>query len=446
MKKFNYLLLGAAGLVLASCSQEEVMAPSASGDTANITIALTTPQLQTRYGDGLSATKLQYALYETIEGVDTYLYDTAYDYDFVTSANITISVAKDHSYKVVFWAATPEEEEGVANNPYNVDFSTNTLTVNPGELLLANTDNLDAFYGILPLEDVNGDAQLSISLTRPFAQINVGTNDYDEARALRIIPTQSSVKVSDVANKLDLLTGEISGEAEVEFKENLINKDDNEYPIKEGGYKYLAMAYVLVGEQSTNHDVTYYFNEKDGGAVKSRTVSNVPLQRNHRTNLYGSLLTSSQNIIVDKGPWGDDVDYPVVDVPEGKVKMNDEVYETLQDAIDAAKENGVAAPEIYIGETSEDSPIVINDIQFNGTRAVSNFNSIKIIGAGDASKTVLLFKKDKSVYINDSNFALNFENITMKREPGSQYNERSINSFIGIGQENYKNCIIEGDE
>ena len=311
MKLKNYLLLAGAALMMVSCANDDLKL-GGKGEIANINISLTTPNLKTKgYDDGKSANLLQYAIYETSgEGVNkTYKYITEESEEFTGSKNVQLQLVNGSSYTVIFWAASKPNGE-VATNPYTIDFEGEKMTVDYTKVK-ANDANLDAFYGIVDLGVINGDGSVKVNLERPLAQINVGTNDYEALEELnsKKVPTESSMVVKNVPNEMNLLTGEVSGETEAKYALNTINKDEK-FP-KEG-YTYLAMAYLLVGEK-TNHDVTFNFKSEAGEL--SREVAQIPVQRNHRTNIYGSILTSNQNVLVEITPGFEDefLDYVIWD-------------------------------------------------------------------------------------------------------------------------------------
>ena len=59
-----------------------------------------------------------------------------------------------------------------------------------------------------------------MKLNRPFAQLNVGTNDSTQAAVSGFKfadATSTSLVVKGIANKLDLFTGEVSGDAEAKI-------------------------------------------------------------------------------------------------------------------------------------------------------------------------------------------------------------------------------------
>ena len=139
----------------------------------------------------------------------------------------------------------------------------------------------------------------TVTLKRPFAQLNIGTADLEEAANAGFPVDKVSVEIpTGVCDVLNLWTGKSSCSKEISrtFKKNDI-VDTELYAFPVAGYDHLAMNYLLVNaEKSPLNNVT--LNYYSGDRVKSRTFSNVPAQRNWRTNIYGELLTSDVNVNV----------------------------------------------------------------------------------------------------------------------------------------------------
>ena len=107
--------------------------------------------------------------------------------------------------------------------------------------------------------------------------------------------TQTEVVAKAFAT-LNLATGEVADEADRTFTMKAIpTASDGEFPVA-GGYKYLSMDYLLVGADKATVDVAFNY-----GGPQSRTFTNVPVQRNYRTNIYGSLLTNTTdfNVVIE---------------------------------------------------------------------------------------------------------------------------------------------------
>ena len=159
----------------------------------------------------------------------------------------------------------------------------------------SNNDICDAFFKKETIT-VSGNQNVDVKLTRPFAQVNIGTDDFDAATIAGLNLTQTQVKAT-AGDILNLATGKMEGtEATRTFKMKAIpTADDGAFPV--AGYKYLLMAYIPISDNKETVDMTFGYN----GKSTFRSFTNVPLQRNYRTNIYGSLLTNSVdfNVVIE---------------------------------------------------------------------------------------------------------------------------------------------------
>lgn len=311
MNKLNYLLLGAAGLVLASCSNEEVVAPGANDGMATVTFNLSTPNIGTRtYSDGTTAQQLQYAVYYkdangTLNILDAHTHSVATSNaeDILLQKQVTFNLVTGRTYGFVFWASE-------ANAPYDVTFLPNGafMNVNYETQLKANDETLDAFY-VYDEIVLKGDMEKTFELKRPFAQINVGTNDYDHAEKSGYTKGQSHINVSDVYQTLNLVTGAVDNKQnKVEFTYNDIPENEK-FPVD--GHEYLTMAYVLVPSDKQTVNVIFDATDDEGREIAAKhEVGSVPVQRNYRTNIYGQLFTSNVDVNVIIEPIYQTPDYP----------------------------------------------------------------------------------------------------------------------------------------
>ena len=285
--KFSYLMMAASVLFAASCETDEELVSVEQAATSTVSFNLSTPQMASRaYSDGMTATVLQYAVYDEAGNILGGF--TTTDATIKGSTTVDLQLVTGNTYKVVFWAAAP-------NAPYTVDLAAKTMSVSYDNAL-CNDEARDAFYAYKEFT-VEGAQSERIELKRPFAQINIGTSDYAEATKAGYTPTKSSVEVTGVANTLNLFTGEATGEVNASFAFAEIKKDET-FPVD--GNEYLAMNYVLVGAEKQLVDVAFSYT--DDSKTKDRVVSSVPVQRNYRTNIYGKLLTSQVDINVEIKP------------------------------------------------------------------------------------------------------------------------------------------------
>ena len=183
---------------------------------------------------------------------------------------------------------------------------------------------------------VNGPINETITLKRPFAQINVGTEvgSLADAQTAEVWIKQSTFTIRNASKVLDTYSGAASTKdtdvQEVVYslndiiedltdvndgKGDLLNVDDKDY-------EHLAMNYILVGDDAadTNTDDEYGVGENKqlvnttftiwgtqsatGTTVEKINefeIPNVPVQRNWRTNIIGDILneTVTFNIVID---------------------------------------------------------------------------------------------------------------------------------------------------
>ena len=284
MKKL--LLVLAAAFAMVAC-QTDLNEVNVAGGEVDVTFEVGAPAARA-YSDGTTATVLQYAVYEG----ETELEDlTVTDGEIHGSTTVSFKLVTGNTYTVIFWAAAEDA-------PYTVDFANKTMTVNYSNVL-SNNEELDAFYAKHTFT-VTGAQTETVYLKRPFAQVNIGTNDYAAAKSAGYEPEYSYVKVSNIYSTLNLWDGTASNEGEVTYKYAHTPVGET-FPV--AGYEYLAMNYLLVRADKEVVDIEFGYGESSTAAEKTRIVGSVPVQRNYRTNIYGQLLTS-------------DVDVNVVIVPE----------------------------------------------------------------------------------------------------------------------------------
>ena len=297
MKKFLYGMMAATMIFATSCENELEL--GAAGEESVVSFTISTPDMGSReYSDGTTATQLQYAVYDAAGNELTDLTVTEDDnVEIKGSATVNLKFTTGNTYSVIFWAAAPDA-------PYTVDFAetlANAKMTVDYTGAKSNDEKRDAFYKYHTFT-VSGAQTETIELKRPFAQLNIGTNDYEASDEAGYVPTMSSVKVTKIYNSLNFKTGIASGEKEVTFGVADIDKDET-FPVT-GGYEYIAMNYILVNEQDKEL-VDVEFTYTDGTNAKTRKVGSVPVQRNHRTNIYGQLLTSDVDINIEIKPGFD---------------------------------------------------------------------------------------------------------------------------------------------
>ncbi|MBQ5723831.1 MAG: FimB/Mfa2 family fimbrial subunit, partial [Muribaculaceae bacterium] len=405
MKKIIYSAMAVAMLATTSCKDD--FAESFVGEEATVEFSISTADMNTRaFSEGEQVDHLHYAIYEE-DGTITQL--TAKNVDFKDrQETLRLNLKTGKTYKAIFWA----DDE---NAPYDIDFNAKTMKIAlNSDYMKSNNDMLDAFYAVEEI-NVSQSATKNVVLTRPFAQINVGTNDWTESVNANYRPTQSSMSVP-VYTTLNLWNGSVEDRYQVEYAYNDLPTEALE--VNGQNYTYIAMNYVLVDERETI-DVT--FKHKDAKGVEtSKTVGSVPVQRNFRTNLYGSLLTSQQEVNITINPAFGGV--------ENKEIVEVATADDLQTAI--------ANPNV--GQVVLTSDIEMSDILVIG--APSNNPAPTRSGAVAASRNLVIDGNGKTLKSNAAR-AINVsgvDGVTIKNLNIITSGERAINII-----QNATNVTIE---
>lgn len=361
-------------MVFATSCQREVELGTLNGDkTKSVSFKITPPVIASRaYSDGLSATALQYAIYDAAGNELSNL--TVTDGVINGSTTVNLALVAGSTYSAIFWAAAP-------NAPYAINFAQKKLSVDYSAIT-SNNEAYDAFYKYVTFT-VTDNMDLTVELKRPFAQLNIGTSDLTTAKNAGYIVSQSKVSVP-VYTDLDLVSGVATNQTTIEFAPANIPTGEV-FPVT--GYDYLAMNYLLVNADKEVVDITFSFT--DGALEKSHTVGSVPVQRNHRTNIYGELLTSTTNITVVITPEYDVDDYnkEVVNAVEIATGV---LYDEANSTYMLTEKAGLnwLRDEVNAGNTFEGKIVtLVNDIDA-GIEYDDNGERISFATIGTCSKTV----------------------------------------------------------
>ena len=307
MKNFfkSLAICALAALTFASCQKENADG-NMDDQSSVVSINLTSPLMGTKaFADGKTVDVVHVHVYKV--GADNTLTYITPSGDATPSKDVAMSdgsatystrLVTGQTYTFVFWAEMKD------NGHYTYNHRTQTISVNYANAA-GNDESRDAFYAVLKNVTINGAYSASVALKRPFAQINFGASDYDAAVAAGITVTGAKVKLTGIANSINLLDGTVSGTETVTFAEAVLPTDPNAtLTAANVDYKYVAMDYVLVGKgEKSLSDVTLTLAAT--GTLSSTpeyTYSNVPLQGNYRTNIVGSLFTSPADINITVDP------------------------------------------------------------------------------------------------------------------------------------------------
>ena len=334
-KKMFAMFAAAAMMLTTSCSNDETFEQLSNEAQVTFSLGLENAMSTRAISDGTGIDQLTYAIFDK-EGKLVYSSEKATNFPF----NLNVTLLKGETYTAVFWA---QDKECKA---YSVSQDFTTITVDYEGL--NNDEERDAFFRSETFT-VEEDATLEIVLKRPFAQLNVGVSqeEWNNVANLGYTISKSAVAIKNAATTLNLINGTVSGEAEVKFTANTIPTETLLVDIDCDGtsepYKYLSMSYFLAydntdgASKTTLEDLKFTFTSEDGKtSVLERGLENVPVQRNHRTNIIGfgeGLLTGNYSVKVVLDPLYD-----------GEHNLNGNVWEEYK---------GIYTEEALAGQTIE---------------------------------------------------------------------------------------------
>ena len=412
-------------LFTASCAEEQLV-PNSAGDTATVSFEVSTPTLATRaVGDGTTATKLYVGVYENQNGTLAGPLDVSLigDNETVTFtdrvATVNLALAKNKEYSVIFWAETANNEEAM----FNIDWQNRKLTLKSE--VIANQEKYDAFWAQKTVT-ITGAISEKVNLKRPFAQLNIGTSDKAEAEAAGIVVDRTEV-TTKVFTSFSLQDGKASDEKEVTFSMSSIEgiKDATFPAVTTPEQKYLSLNYLLMNEDKSIVDVKFSYMDVEDDKTYDLPFTSVPVQRNYRTNIYGTLLTNSANYTVE--------------ILHG---FADEVHNVLVQDVATAEELHAAIEEFNNSdEDAELSIVLTDDINLNDLIGGSNARATRAAGKTPSvtlakGKSLFLDLNGKTITATDessASFAMitNHGNLTINDATGGGAIELTANNNRG---------------
>ncbi len=297
-------------LALAAGCAKEPQAAAPAGAEAEVSFTVSSPEIMTRaIADGNTVDKVDCYVYDSsgsiVVGDETYPISQTVDMTG-GKAEFKVRLVTGQTYSFLFWAY----KDGKSH--YELDEATGKVTVSYTGAV-SNDESRDAFYAYRKDVKIAGAVSETVTLKRPFAQVNFGTTaaDIAAAKAAGIEVAKSCVKLTGLANELNLKDGSVSGNVTAEFAAAPLPADTEVLTVKGTDYRYVATNYVLVGAgQKSLSDVELkLYKENDATPVNTLKVPNAPLQGNYRTNIVGDLFTSQLIHSIVVGPDFDDPDY-----------------------------------------------------------------------------------------------------------------------------------------
>ena len=368
MKKILLFASALAGLFIAGSCQRENLEPVQQGNTVTYTVTVPDALATKGIGDNVAnVNTLHYEVYRTavaetvtFRDADRLLYHKTATVTNGT-AKIELELVNDQNFTVLFWA-----QVGETNEAYDVTDLTNVTLKSP---IKANQVDYAAFSGVDFIEGTDALTDKTIELTRPVAQINLGTTEASLTAFDTVVDLNgSSMTVAGLSNTFNVAK-QIPGAALTSttvYDEKAVPAE----PLKVNttNYVYVGMNYVgFAPEVGTPVIVSYDINTTEGHI--QNTIENVPVKPNYRTNIIGNLITSKTAYTVElDNTWGE---------PAEEYEVWDGKTLTEPTTVNAAGEYVISLPSEWAWLANKQNPatkaapapIVINlasDLDFGG--------------------------------------------------------------------------------
>lgn len=383
-KFFKSLAAVAMAVLTVGCAKEQ----GSQEGPANVTFEIENPVAVTKaIGDGTTAKQLYYQVFDAagnpIAGLPV-------QWKNLSSLKTTVSfqLVKDQKYNFIFWAQTP------VDGYYTIDETEGLKKITADyEGKKSNDENFDAFFAVEKALTINGPITKTVTLKRPFAQINIATTGVLKAGDTKVnvdfTGTTSAVTVKGVPTVFSPLTDEFSASVDAQFASAAIPEGNFSVTGSTDTYKYLAVNYVFAPVDGTVYDVEAAFNV-DGKDVTVK-VPSAPAKRNYRTNIYGNLLTATAdfNVVIDPGFETPDINVESVKV--SSVKAANEAFAAGKTNVSITAVEDDDPAEIVLPKTQDAVGIVIP----------ATTKALKLVYAAGAADT----EKPKNVSIDAKDIA-----------------------------------------
>ena len=428
MKKTLFLAVAAVTALFSACSSDELATNGAAdGNMVNVSFNANFDQVIKTRGvsgesDGTAATKLYVAVYnqdnQLIKAISNIGVEGSQPTVTVSgkTATVNFQLVKGQTYNFVFWAQNPNATDGEvvfdpATGKVNVDYSK----------IKANDESLDAFTAHVNDFTVTGAMSQNVTLYRPWAQVNYGATqaDWDAAVAAGITVAKSKVTVNNVYKTLNALTGQVEGDAttaDVVLAANTIPAKattPRTLTVSGTNYKYIGLNYLLVGNEGEQSLIKadLEIQKADGTVINTLAFSNVPVQRNYRTNIVGNLLTSQTQFCITLDENYDNES----NLLEDPVAINSAI-QTVGATVNLSP---VATPTINLSKVAEGVTINGNGAKITlDDKSITKDNiTIENCNIANSSNT----NNGSTISINTKNFTL--KNCTFTGEYGGTYGD-----------------------
>ena len=482
--KAKFLALAALVLGLASCQTDTVngVKVDANGE-APVTIQVGLPEEATRaagYDSALGA----------IGNVDMTKYDIrfileVYDKDNAlakerqvvsgddTSASFTLRLVPGRDYKFVAWADFVSEGSK-ADLHYDTHGDVGEYGLKENITLLgdhnAMDETRDAYTQMFYVAKFDSKSTIEMTLTRPFAKLRVVTTDMNELYSnLTGVTVTYTTDLYSTFNALTETADNVrSVQKVVTYGENTIYDGE---PTKDG--KMTLYADYLFGAADNKVRFTMDVEDETDFTIPQIVFNtDIPVQRNHLTTIYGPVLTDANNVTVtiDERFEGEYFNGSDVDTTESFADALANAAESVEATIDLTGDvvwstgAGIGSTP-WIPEGAKTQKLTVNANGHKITATGAGVGAIRMANGGELiiNNAVIV---DKSVSYAENSWEYGylefagklqfneceFVNAIMVEDAdatfvGCKFNSNDENQYavwVSGNNASFKNCVVEG--
>ena len=313
MKKiFGFMSFLALAGAFASCQREDVSEDIHRGQEVSLTLSarvsgqgVAEVKSQENPGDGSAINRCILKIF-LMDGDTPEPYGTPV-YTVVSGKEASfddVTLITGYSYKLVLWADHVSGTGTEENLKTDLHYNTARLpAVSLAHAYSSNDDTRDAFYAVCDLEKVTGSVAQTVTLRRPFGQLNIITADYGAVNSVSssLVPEKVKLDFKQIPTGMNLLDGTLTVNDDV--VSGPVDVAEVTDPVQADGAKQLSFDYIFAPEteQKMLSGIKMTFCDENGNelSVTPYEFPDIPLQRNYRTNVSGNLLTKTGTLTVE---------------------------------------------------------------------------------------------------------------------------------------------------
>ena len=298
MKKLFALLALVLGVV--SCMKDQSFEAGLAGD-GNFVLSVALPSDATRAAGQNSALGAVdnnvlvdgYQVRYTLEVYDANGNLAKEDQKVIddTFTTFALRLIPGRNYNFVVWADFVKD--GVAH--YDVEDLRDVKLLGEHN---AMDESRDAYTAVEFVEGFNSASTISMELIRPFAKLRIVTNDMDELYTEAVLKSGKVAYTKDIYTAFNALAGSVKTDSSERVTKEFNYNDATSYTEAAADEKTLFVDYLFGAEDNF---VTFTFDVNDEIAPLPQITfnTNIPVQRNYLTTIYGPILTDASEVSVE---------------------------------------------------------------------------------------------------------------------------------------------------